>query len=123
MLWDETCWQKYSLWMDKFRDVVVVGLYGHMNIDHFLIHDNKDIDIAALGGSQFGTREAMGDELSIKSAADYLTELRANWAKLKPPLEAGNKAGTEGRKKKGKKRKDVWGERYHLSLVGPSVVP
>ena len=23
--WDETCWQKYTLWMDRYRDVVVVA--------------------------------------------------------------------------------------------------
>ncbi|KAK4039773.1 Metallo-dependent phosphatase-like protein [Parachaetomium inaequale] len=124
MLWDETCWQKYSLWMHQFRDVVVVGLYGHMNIDHFLIHDKDEIDIAALAGSaEFGTREAMDDELSTQSASDYLMELRSDWAKLTPPPTSGKEVNKEGKRRKGKKRSDPWGERYHLSLVGPSVVP
>ncbi|KAL2127196.1 hypothetical protein VTI74DRAFT_11115 [Chaetomium olivicolor] len=130
-LWDETCWQKYSLWMHQFRDVVVVGLYGHMNIDHFLIHDNEDINIAALSGSaaeEVGARQAMEDELSVQSASDYLMELRDHWAKLTPPpafasKSEGAKKGKGGKRRKGKKRKDPWGERYHLSLVGPSVVP
>lgn len=135
-LWDETCWQKYSLWMDQFRDVVVVGLYGHMNIDHFLIHDRKDIDMAALSGAaEFGVREAMEDELSVRSAGDYLSELRTDWAKLTPPPTVGGKdSNTErkgkgkkgkgkGKKKKGKKSKDPWSENYHLTLVSPSVVP
>ncbi|KAH6627979.1 Metallo-dependent phosphatase-like protein [Chaetomium tenue] len=123
MLWDETCWQKYSLWMHQFRDVVVVGLYGHMNIDHFLIHDKNEINIAALdGSSEFGTREAMDDELTTQSASDYLMELRSDWAKLDPPA-SGKEVNKEGKRKKGKNRKDPWGERYHLSLVSPSVVP
>jgi len=123
-LWDETCWQKYSLWLHQFRDVVVVGLYGHMNIDHFLIHDKDEIDLAAMAGSsEFGTREAMEDELSVQSASDYLMELRSNWAKLTPPPATDKDVGEEGKKRKGKKSKDPWGQRYHLSLVGPSVVP
>ncbi|KAF2667368.1 hypothetical protein BT63DRAFT_374874, partial [Microthyrium microscopicum] len=41
--WDETCWQKYTLWTHQFRDVIVAGLYGHMNIDHFLLQDWNDV--------------------------------------------------------------------------------
>ncbi|KAJ4290154.1 Endopolyphosphatase [Collariella sp. IMI 366227] len=131
-LWDETCWQKYSLWMHQFRDVVVVGMYGHMNIDHFLIHDKNDIDIAGLSGlaeRKVETHEAMEDELSVQSASEYLMELRDKWAKLTPPpaftngVEDQSKSKKRKKGKKGKKAKDPWGERYHLSLVGPSVVP
>ena len=35
--WDETCWQKYALFGRQFRDVIVGSLYGHMNIDHFML--------------------------------------------------------------------------------------
>ncbi|KAK4240700.1 Metallo-dependent phosphatase-like protein [Achaetomium macrosporum] len=126
-LWDETCWQKYTLWMHQFRDVVVVGLYGHMNIDHFLIHDSEEIDIAALSGSsEWGIREAMEDDLSVQGASDYLMELRQHWAKLPPPATFKGEAdgvNEDGKRRKGKKRKDPWGERYHLTLVGPSIVP
>ncbi|KAL2020677.1 hypothetical protein VTK56DRAFT_8073 [Thermocarpiscus australiensis] len=126
-LWDETCWQKYSLWTHQFRDVVVVGLYGHMNIDHFLIHDKDDIDMAAMSGSsEVGTREAMEDELSVQSASDYLVELREHWSKLPPPPTLASKReeiNKGGRRERGKKRKDRWAERYHLSLIGPSIVP
>jgi endopolyphosphatase len=127
-LWDETCWQKYSLWMHQFRDVVVAGLYGHMNIDHFLIGDSNDINLAALSGSaaEFGIRDAMEDELTLQSASDYLLELRNDWAKLTPPptfSEELDGIDRDGRRGRGKKRKHRWGERYHLSLISPSVVP
>jgi endopolyphosphatase len=46
-LWDETCWQKYTLWLQQFRDVVGGALYGHMNIDHFMLQDTKEIDPCA----------------------------------------------------------------------------
>ncbi|AEO54412.1 hypothetical protein MYCTH_2296960 [Thermothelomyces thermophilus ATCC 42464] len=128
-LWDETCWQKYSLWVHQFRDVVVVGLYGHMNIDHFLIHDKDDIDIAALAGSsELGVREveeedSEEEEISVRSASNYLLELRADWAKLAPPPKAGKGIDKVGKGKKGKHPQDPWGEQYFLSLVSPSVVP
>ncbi|KAK0633467.1 Metallo-dependent phosphatase-like protein [Immersiella caudata] len=136
-LWDETCWQKYTLWLQQYRDVVVAGLYGHMNIDHFLIQDTHDVDLAAISGlseEELSTREAMEDELSIQSATDYLQELRNGWSKLNPPptppkSAASRKKPKGGKKKKGhkggdkKKRRDIWGERYQLTLVAPSIVP
>ncbi|KAK5654953.1 hypothetical protein OQA88_6710 [Cercophora sp. LCS_1] len=138
MLWDETCWQKYTLWLQQYRDVVVAGLYGHMNIDHFLIQDTHEINLALLEdptSSMFGTREAMEDELSANSAADYLQELRNFWSNLNPPpttpaalSKPGKSNDDKTNRKKGRKGKkpsvkDPWGERYQLTLVGPSIVP
>lgn len=140
-LWDETCWQKYTLWLQQFRDVVVSGIYGHMNIDHFLIQDTHEVDLDQVSGlsrDNFNARQAMEDELSIESATDYLQELRSGWSKLNPPPTTPSKnAGmtavkpTKGKKKKShkdrkggkRKKKDLWGERYQLTLVGPSIVP
>jgi len=137
-LWDETCWQKYTLWLQQFRDVVVAGLYGHMNIDHFLVHDTHDIDLGLVSGLSEDTvsaREAMQGELTVQSATDYLQELRTGWSKLSPPsttpaisASLTGKKPKGGKKKKGrkggrKKKGDIWGERYQLTLVGPSIVP
>lgn len=144
MLWDETCWQKYTLWLRQYRDVVVGGLYGHMNIDHFMLADTKDISIDSTAEARaededddddIFTREALDDELTIQSATDYLEELRQGWAKLpkvKLNSEAKSEPGAGGKKKKNKKdKKDKakkklggeFAERYQLSLVSPSIVP
>lgn len=140
VLWDETCWQKYTLWLQQYRDVVVSGLYGHMNIDHFMLLDTKEITIQSADSES--SREYLDDELSIQSATDYLEELRDGWAKLpKPSLsndseiefeseESNKKKGKKDKKKK-KKNKDKnkkklggeWAERYQLALVSPSIVP
>ncbi|KAK0717035.1 Metallo-dependent phosphatase-like protein, partial [Lasiosphaeria miniovina] len=126
-LWGEVCWQKYTLWLRQYRDVIVAGLYGHMNIDHFLLQDTHDIDFGLLSGAADGvvsTRESMEDELSAQSTADYLQELRDGWAKLDPPAAGSSGRVKEDKKgRKGKKSKDIWGERYQLSLVSPSIVP
>jgi endopolyphosphatase len=142
-LWDETCWQKYTLWLRQYRDIIIGGLYGHMNIDHFMLHDTRQITILNdLEASMADDREIMDDELSIQSANDYLEELRENWAGLPNPAPAlkspksakdigGSKKG-KGKNGKGKKSKKdrlldkiggPWGERFHVTNVGPSVVP
>ena len=144
LLWDETCWQKYTLWLQQYRDVVVGALYGHMNIDHFLIQDNEDISHKALEGKKSPfSRTALDDELTIQSTADYLTELRAGWSQIPDaPKTKSNPSSGFGhswdlyesitRKKKPKKTKEdkflekiggEWAERYSVSLVSPSVVP
>ena len=143
-LWDESCWQKYTLWLRQYRDVVVSGLYGHMNIDHFLIQDTKDIDILLMTGPKLenSSRTHLNDELTIYSAADYLEELRDNWSKLPNPSlaisdemtsddddmipEKKKKKKKDKKSKKDKTLKEIggpWGERFQLSTVAPSVVP
>jgi len=142
--WDETCWQKYTLWMRQYRDVVVGSVYGHMNIDHFLLQDFVDIRKKTLKGhAQSMSRMALDDELTIQSSADYLTELRSDWSQLPDPPKLKSKSayglgsvqnmidGLRKGKKPKKSKEDKfldkiggqWGERYSLSLISPSVVP
>jgi len=138
-LWDETCWQKYTLWLQQYRDVVVGGLYGHMNIDHFMLQDTKEITILA-DEDEFSTekiiRTAMDEELTIQSASDYLEELRESWSSLPNPNPAKNMLDNEvsetkeaKKSKKGKKHEAMkkiggrWGERFQVTHVGPSLVP
>lgn len=139
--WDETCWQKYTLWVDRYRDVVVSGLYGHMNVDHFMLQDSDDVDFAFLANKNTSER------VSINSKTEYLNSLREAWAELPSPPEGAfptvderpetdatknKKKGKKDKKKKKleKKRKRFlkevggpWAERFSLSLVSPSVVP
>lgn len=130
-LWDETCWQKYTLWLQQYRDVVTGSLYGHMNIDHFLLQDTKDIDMALInahGEGKASIRQTMEEELSIQSSTGYLRELRDDWAKLPSPValepDADESKKDRGRGKKGKDRLGgKWAERFQLSLISPSVVP
>ena len=147
--WDETCWQKYTLWMHQYRDVVVGSIYGHMNIDHFMLQDSKDVKmLSAKRQSEPRSRVALKDVRTAQSTADYLTELRIEWSQLPNPPKAISLQRSEGsseregasnpknRGQKNKKRggksktdkffKEIggeWGERYSLSLVGPSIVP
>ncbi|KAF5008389.1 hypothetical protein FDECE_5345 [Fusarium decemcellulare] len=145
--WDETCWQKYTLWLKQFRDVVTGSVYGHMNIDHFLFQDTNDIDLSLY--DQAGTaRQPIEEDFSIVSKSDYLIELREAWTGLPASaasamdedLDDDEEYDAQGdhvddlrnKKKKGKKNKKKknlkkiggkYGERYQVSLVSPSIVP
>jgi endopolyphosphatase len=102
--WDETCWQKYTLWNRQFRDVIVGGLYGHMNIDHFMLQDfdqiSKDAEKGRMAsGSRMGKLEEEGGiplyedgEVTVASASDYLLDLREAWAQLPAPPKAHKKS-------------------------------
>ncbi|KAL6830608.1 Endopolyphosphatase [Trichoderma sp. SZMC 28015] len=140
--WDETCWQKYTLWLKQYRDVVVGSLYGHMNIDHFLLQDEKELT-PELGIDQVRTRGSPDESINISSKEDYLQELRDTWTELPKVVtrdfdnevneeddeetELGKKKKKKGKKNKKKKKLGKIGgkyaERYQLSLITPSVVP
>lgn len=146
MSWDETCWHKYTLWMRQYRDVIVGSLYGHMNIDHFMLQDWHKVDDGVMNGeTETLGMTALDDEFSIQSSADYLSDLQQGWRKLPnsegvtvgfnaKSEEGGELQGWKNKKKKKKPKKSKeekffgkiggeWGERYSLTLVAGSVVP
>ncbi|TKX23903.1 endopolyphosphatase [Elsinoe australis] len=99
MNWDETCWQKYAMWMRQYRDVVVGTFYGHMNVDHFILQDFDDIADSLDDG--YGIEELEEEEkpgqkpgqIAVRSASSYITEMRALWAQL-PKKPKGLKSAT-----------------------------
>ncbi|KAK8138454.1 hypothetical protein PG984_001834 [Apiospora sp. TS-2023a] len=132
-LWEETCWQKYTLWLQQYRDVIVGATYGHMNIDHFLIQDTHEIDLDLLGGSNgdnskkpkegkkgkkrkgHKSAKSLSDDddglVSIQSGKDYLVELREAWSKLPKTAVRRNDEAEAAKKKKGKKHKKKKGKK------------
>ena len=94
--WDETCWQKYTLWVQQYRDVIVGSLYGHMNIDHFMLQDFEQIDDRTKKGdmaAQLHSKDLNGEirlledgEVTVAGASDYLLSLRDFWSRLPSPL-------------------------------------
>ncbi|KAJ9498313.1 Endopolyphosphatase [Exophiala xenobiotica] len=150
--WDESCYQKYTLWMRQYRDVIIASIYGHMNVDHFMFQDVKDLTykfkIKGIS-DEFSPAESFepdstNETFSIAAKTTYLNELREGWSNLpKPPSGhsyiteySNDMLDIEKKKKKKKKPTDEeklaaflkeiggpWGERFSLSLVSPSVVP
>lgn len=88
--WDETCWQKYTLWLQQYRDVIIAGLWGHMNYDHFMLQDFKTIDKDTKNGlmHQFKADPAYAtsdDDLHAELSSDYFIDLRNQWSRLPQP--------------------------------------
>ncbi|KAL8639692.1 MAG: hypothetical protein Q9228_003297 [Teloschistes exilis] len=136
--WDETCWQKYTLWLQQYRDVIVGGMYGHMNIDHFMLQDNDQIEARVISGESKSARSSPHSaDFSIQKSAEYLTELRYGWSELpdnlkrhKSEASRGPRSSSNTDKKRRSKHDDFlekiggeWGERYSVTLVSASVVP
>lgn len=145
--WDETCWQKYALWMQQYRDVVVGSVYGHMNIEHFILQDFRDIDIAVAAGEVAPKPRLVrqgasdDDEVSVKfKTPDYLMALREIWSKLPAipdslsVLRMDKKAELplKQRRKKHKLTEEqkfyskiggTFAERFAVSHISASVVP
>ncbi|KAL6708377.1 Endopolyphosphatase [Coniothyrium glycines] len=151
--WDETCWQKYTLWARQYRDVIVGSLYGHMNIDHFMLQDFDQIGKDAEKGrmaSGLSVPSKLNDkfslyedgEVTVASASDYLINLRQAWAELpSPPTKPSKKfspwtwltsrfsrdrntsPGKSAKRDYLDKIGGEFAERYAVTLVAPSVVP
>lgn len=119
--WDETCWQKYALWLEQYRDIIVASLYGHMNIEHFMIQDFKDIKKSTRGGKMKEIFTVMeDDDFSVQSDTSYLMDLRSIFSDLVSfsSFAKGKKDARYLKKIGGK-----YGERYAVSHVAQSVVP
>lgn len=145
--WDETCHQKFTLWLRQYRDVILANIFGHMNIDHFMFQDVSDLkykfEIDGIDKDfdrliEFDNHTA-DPEFSAEGKATYLTELHDTWAQLPKPPKGSSYSHiqemieTEKKKHKRRKHKDMeeflhsiggeYGERFSLSLVSPSIVP
>ncbi|KAL4981818.1 Metallo-dependent phosphatase-like protein [Aspergillus falconensis] len=127
--WDESCWQKYTLFMNRFRDVVVGSVYGHMNVDHFMLQDSHDVDIVAASEDS-----SIDPSFGVQSRTDYLASLREEWGSMPSPpggdssnFLLSDEWDVDSLGKKGrrflKKIGGPFAERYSVSLVSPSVVP
>ncbi|EXJ59031.1 hypothetical protein A1O7_06462 [Cladophialophora yegresii CBS 114405] len=143
--WDESCYQKYTLWMRQYRDVIVTSIFGHMNIDHFMFQDVKDLTykfhVEGINDRSDPARQwparSRDDTFSISAKAQYLNELRSGWSELPAPpagaiphedgsVRYTDKDGSGDDKELKKYLKAIggpWAERFSLSLVSPSVVP
>jgi endopolyphosphatase len=89
-LWEETCWQKYTLWNRQYRDVIVGSLYGHFNYDHFMLQDFKQLDKDTKRGlmNYYRTSDVedeADDDVHTSVSTDYWTDLREEWSELPEP--------------------------------------
>ncbi|KAF2767945.1 Endopolyphosphatase [Teratosphaeria nubilosa] len=139
-LWEETCWQKYTLWQRQYRDVIISSLYGHFNYDHFVLQDFKDLHKDTKKGRMNYLHASEsdgddGDDLHTAVSDDYWTELRGDWAELPEPPKSyhwlNDSEWETGKAKKARQAKTKflkkiggkYAERYSASFVSASIVP
>lgn len=133
--WDETCWQKYTLWNRQYRDVILSSHYGHFNYDHFMFQDFKDLRKGTKKGQMQSLHASHeDDDMSAQVKSDYFLQLRDEWSELPSPPKAksldwldtvlGNKKDLKKKQKKYlKKIGGKYAERFSASFVSASVVP
>jgi endopolyphosphatase len=141
--WDETCWQKYTLWTRQFRDVIVSSHYGHFNYDHFMLQDFRQLKKGTKKGRMHASAMKSSneeDDISPLVKTDYFIQLRNEWSGLPSPPTRAKTSWLDtvlgGKKKKSAKKefkkaqrkylRKIGGkhaERFSASFVGASVVP
>ena len=82
--WQETCWQKHTLWLHQYRDVIVGSLYGHFNYDHFFLHDVEELRKGTKKGRMpdYDGPSWLKGDIDATVSSSYFTELRDEWASL-----------------------------------------
>ncbi|EGV65324.1 Endopolyphosphatase [Yamadazyma tenuis] len=60
--YDISCLRKYIIWSYEYRDVIIGGLYGHMNIDHFIPLDSRAAYRSLAGSGKVSVADWDGDE-------------------------------------------------------------
>ncbi|KAF2862715.1 Endopolyphosphatase, partial [Piedraia hortae CBS 480.64] len=125
-LWDETCWQKYTLWMHQFRDIIIGSLYGHNNYDHFILQDThsllKDTKRGKVKPSLEGVHSSLSSDYWL-SLRDEMSSLPKKPKSLSWPTTAGHDKETLRERKFFHKIGGPWAENFSVSFLGPSVVP
>lgn len=142
--YDESCLRKHIVWAYEYRDVIIGGLYGHMNIDHFIPLDSvaayKSIKKSRKGGKKknrsFTADESQDHDSDSGSDCDDLDGVFAplqgfddEIAHIRGGVPQNKVAYLDSVREtwyagiKGKKKSGVAGERYSIAHVSPSVVP
>jgi endopolyphosphatase len=113
--WEESCWQKYTLWMQQYRDVVIAGMWGHMNYDHFMLQDFHAIDDDTHGGrmkleqlEEGAVREIPDDEMHAEVSSNYFTDLRKQWSTIPKPPKSLRRAAAEELMKSSDDQRPMW---------------
>lgn len=135
--YDISCWRKYVAWTHEYRDVIIGGLYGHMNIDHFIPLDSnkayksikKEFKI-----SNLVLDEEEDEHIDVEdNNSNYFASFGEYQIKKNFETQGGvpnNKVGYMESlrrdlyaKVKGKKKSGAHLERYSIAHVGSSIVP
>ncbi|CAK9441961.1 uncharacterized protein LODBEIA_P57840 [Lodderomyces beijingensis] len=151
--YDATCLRKYVVWAYEYRDIIIGGLYGHMNIDHFIPLDsvaayksiNKDKKkkkekkkskskaVSLIDNDGGDDSDDDDDDTEPLGETSLFRALDANFDDSFFRVQGGvpeNKVKYMDTLReelyaavKGKKKSKAYGERYVIAHVSSSIVP
>ncbi|CCH61349.1 hypothetical protein TBLA_0E02950 [Henningerozyma blattae CBS 6284] len=58
----KSCFDKFTLWINEFSDIIIGNVYGHMNIDHFIPVDTRDSIDSIYLSSKFTSNNDNNDD-------------------------------------------------------------
>lgn len=98
-VYESSCVDRLSAWLHEYRDIIVGGVYGHLNIDHVLFLDSE-----GSSPEKEGTEEVQNwddGQVSILGKLSYMEDLKDAYSSLA----------------------DDEATRYSVAFVSPSVIP
>ncbi|BAP72081.1 endopolyphosphatase [Kluyveromyces marxianus] len=121
---DSSCSDKLALWLHEYNDIIIGGVYGHMNMDHFIPIDGKkawdnlaeDYSALEFEARDFVEDASAGRRITIEGAkpvkkVSYMNRVRDQYySKVAAKYDRVS-------------RKDPLFERYSLVHVGTSIIP
>lgn len=127
---ETTCFHKFTLWTHEYRDIIIGGLYGHMNMDHFVPLDGTEsryyLDNVYNSGYDpiINVQDAdlpfLIQGSKPKGKETYMEQIRSNIYR-----KVAKKLSPKRRKRKGKLPKTAKDLQYKYSIVNiaGSVIP
>lgn len=102
--WEPSCLDRYSAWFHEYRDIIVGSLFGHMNVDHFLVLDSQAVTPEKI---QSAPVIAWDDEnpITVQGKVEYLADVRETYNEIVDPEDGSLNT------------------RYSIHHVNPSVIP
>ncbi|CCF59898.1 hypothetical protein KAFR_0I01170 [Kazachstania africana CBS 2517] len=137
---DDSCYNKFSAWTYEYRDIIIGGVYGHMNLDHFIPVDGKkskkriekystDADIPVLLKTEEGHNtevsafEKLLNDIHLEGAQPVNKEAYMDDVRETIYNKVRKKLGSIDDITAKRKTKDDIYERYSIVHIAGSVVP
>lgn len=134
--YDPTCLRKFTAWIHEYRDIIVGGVYGHMNIDHFYPLDsvkayqliNKSFGLA-VDGELEELRGYAPEEFVATDISEWVDEMEEPMVHANGGVPLGKVGYLEDireawyAKIKGKRASLEHSHRYAIAHISALVVP
>ncbi|CAL9730997.1 endopolyphosphatase [Monosporozyma unispora] len=127
---ERSCYHKFTLWTHEYRDIIVGGVYGHMNMDHFVPVNGPASRrfLDDLNSVQDYEDELMSEiDLPFLAQGSKPTNKESYMETVRDTIygKIAKKLSPKRRKRKGKKPKTARDLQYKYSVVNVagSVIP